>query len=214
MKRNYILYAIMSVLAAAFVGVGITGIILNIPALTAVGFVFAVAALFTLLTAFLQDNLNLECDRLFLAKRYEEERALLEKRMKRPFFFLVRLVGIYHYICVCMALDDFPNALRYIDRVRHGGGAAWKYKTAYFYILIQLDGGEIKKARAEFEDFRKWCEHAVVYRTQLQVLSAIFARLLSTRDQAPLPEAAVNSNFPVVGRILGRALEARINQQE
>ena len=40
------------------------------------------------------------------------------------------------------------------------------------------------------------------------MLSALFARLF-TKNDTPLPEAAVNSCYPVVKRILGRHFEER-----
>lgn len=169
---------------------------------------------FLMLRFTISQNFHEKCGKLFLDRKFEEERALIEKKMKSPFFFMVRLVAIRHYIRVCMALDDLQTASRYIARLRHGGGKAWKYATAYCYILIKLDEGDLKTARREFEDFRKDCVHAEIYKTQLEVLTAIFSRLLSTQNVKPLPEAAVESSFPVVSRVLGRHYEEQASKQE
>ncbi len=154
-------------------------------------------------------NFNLTCKKLFAEQKYEEERAFIEKKMKSPFYFLVRMSARQHYIRVCMALDDLPTASRYIASLRHGGGKGWKYMTAYYYILIKLDEGDLKTARAEFEEFRRDCADAEIYKTQIEILTAIFSRLLTARDNTPLPLSAVESSYPVVSRILGRHYEAQ-----
>lgn len=152
---------------------------------------------------------NRNCNLLFSERRFAEEREYIEKKMRSPIYFLVRTTAMEHYIRVCMALDDLPTATRYIDRLRHGGGKVWKYRTAYAYILIKLDEGDMPAARSEFEEFRRDCAHAEIYKTQLEILTAIFSRLLTARENAPLPVAAVESNYPVVSRILGRHHEAQ-----
>lgn len=152
-------------------------------------------------------SFNKTCDQLFAERKFSELRAYIEKKMRRPLYFLVRITAMEHYIRTCMALDDLPTAAWYIDRLRHGGGKGWKYKTAYCFILIKLDEGDLPTARREFEEFRMDCSHAEIYKTQLEILTAIFTRLLTARETKPLPVAAVESNFPVVSRILGKHYE-------
>ena len=152
-------------------------------------------------------SFNQTCNQLFSEKKFQEEREFIEKKMKSPFYFLVRTNAMKHYIRVCMALDDLPTAMRYVDRLRHGGGKGWKYMTAFYFILIKLDEGDIQIARREFEEFRKDCAHAEIYKTQIEILTAIFSRLLTARNIAPLPAAAVESAYPIVSRILGRHYE-------
>lgn len=173
------------------------------------GIIFGIVSLLMLLTIIGQDNLNIHCGKLCEAKQYEEERALIEKKMRSPFFFLIRTVALTRYIRVCMALDDLPTAKRYIDSLRHGGGAGWKYRTAFFFIFIQLDEGNIETARAEYEEFRTQCGQSEIYKEEISVLGAVFQRIFKTANSGPLPEAAARSPFPVVGRVLGRILEAR-----
>ena len=168
MKRNLFAYIGLPVCAAIFLASGVwvlavrneTGYIVCGAFLLA----FAVLALLVFAKIVMQDNLNAKCGKLCAEKRYVEERALIEKKMKSPFFFLVRIVAIKRYIRASMALDDLPAAKRYIDLLRHNGGAGWKYMTAYFYILIKLDEGAMEVARAEYEEFRTQCAHAAIYK--------------------------------------------------
>ena len=147
------------------------------------------------------------CHKLFEERKFEEARSYIEKKMRSPFYFLSRMCAMEHYVRVCMALDDLPMALRYIDSLRNGGGKGWKYKTAYPYILIKLDEGDMACARAEYSEFKRDCSQAEIYKTELEILTAILSRLLTARSNAPLPEAAVESSYPVISRILGRHYE-------
>lgn len=171
--------------------------------------ILAVCCLLALLAMILREKLDRKCAELFEEKKYAEARAYLEKVRKGPLSFLTRVRAMSNYVCVCMALDDLPNAARIIDRLRHGGGKGWKYMTAYCYILIRLDGGDVETARAEYEEFRTQCANAEIYKDQIEVLTAIFRRLMGTSDNEPLPQTAVNSRYPVVGRILGKIYEER-----
>ncbi len=215
MKRHVALYWGFSVAAALCILGGIAAFCATAMGENALyagvlGVVFGVASLLMLLTVIGQDNLNIHCGKLCAEKKYAEERALIEKKMRSPFFFLIRTVALTRYIRVCMALDDLATAKRYIDSLRHGGGAGWKYKTAFFYILIALDAGDRDKAYAEYREFRTQCEHAEIYREEIGILSAIFQTLYLTNNAEPLPEGAVNSPFPVVARILGKLCEERV----
>ncbi len=213
MKRNLFVYIGLPILAAVFLAFGIVVLVLDSePGEIVGGAVLLAAAVFALLLlvkAVMQDNLNIKCGKLCAEKRYDEERALIEKKMKSPFFFLVRIVAIVRYIRASMALDDLPAAKRYIDLLRHNGGKGWKYMTAYFYILIKLDEGDIATARTEYEEFRTQCAHAELYKGQIEVLTAIFHRVFGTNNNEPLPQEAVDSPFPVIGRILGKVYEER-----
>ena len=164
-----------------------------------------------------QDNFYMQSEELFSARKYEEEKALLEKVKGNHLLFpFVR--ERYYLIAIrnALARDDLALAKSYIARLRHNGDhlrhiedSGMKYKTAYAYILILLDEGNTKEARAEYEDFRIHNEHYAIYQSRLEVLGALFARLFTKHD-APLPEAAVESPYPVLKRILGRHLEENI----
>lgn len=218
MKRNLFVYIGLPICAAIFLAFGIVVLVLDSEPREIVGGVILLAAavfvLLLLAKIVMQDNLNLKCGKLCEEKKYDEERALIEKKMKSPFFFLVRIVAIMRYIRASMALDDLPAAKRYIDVLRHNGGKGWKYMTAYYFILIKLDEGDISTARTEYEEFRTECAHAEIYKDQIAVLTAVFHRVFGTNNNEPLPQVAVNSPFPVLGRILGKAYEARVAASE
>ncbi len=211
MKRQVGLYVGFSLSAALCAAGAVASFVYGVIYMGVIASVVAAVAVLWLATAIAQDNFNLRCGKLCEEKKYEEERALIEKKMKSPFFFLIRIVALTRYIRVSMALDDLPTAKRYIDSLRHGGGEGWKYKTAFFFILIKLDEGDFETARFEYEDFRRACANAEIYKEELEILSAIYRRLLKT-DTEPLPAAAVDSPFPVLGRVLGRIYEARAAQ--
>ena len=214
MKRQaafYVLIACTLVVAAVMTALGFVWDLLILQILGICGIV---VALLCLAVFGAKDSVETPCNKLFAERDYDAARMLLEKKMKSPFYFLMRIPVMKNYIRVCMALDDLGNAARYIDRLRHGGGKGWKYMTAYCFILIKLDEGDIRTARHEFEDFRKDCAHAEIYKTQIEILTAIFSRLFSARNIKPLPESAVESRFPVVSRILGRHYEAQSQKEE
>ena len=214
MKRNLILYSLLSIVAVLLAGAAVFG---YVKGSTVAGGIFSVMTglwILYIISAAIQDALFDKCAKLFSEKKFEEERALLERKMKSPFYFLVRITVIQHYISVCCALDDLATAKRYIDRIRHGGGNGWKYRTAYLYILIKLDEGDVQTARGEFSEFRKDCAHAEVYKGQFEILDAIFSRLFSLRDNVPLPDSIEKSSFPVVNRILGRHFEEQSESED
>ena len=179
----------------------------------------SVILIFCLAGEIMQDNFYQKSERLFIARKYDEERALLDQvKANHLLFPFVR--ERYYLIAIrnALARDDLSRAKSYIDRVRHGDERLrhgddknLKYKTAYARVLILLDEGNTDDARAEYEDFRINNEHYAIYQTRLEILSALFARLFSKHD-APLPEAAVNSPYPVIKRILGRHLEESVAQ--
>ncbi len=210
MKRHIALYAVLSVAAALLLAGTVCGFLAE--EYYFIGIICAIALtadFFALATVIVRDDLDIKCGALCEQKRYAEEKALIEKKMKNPFFFLIRTVALVRYVRVNMALDDLPTAERYVDRLRHGGGDEMKYRTAFFYILIKLDGGDVQTARTEYEQFRTHCAHAEIYREEIEILTAIFRRVFKTDTAEPLPEAAVNSPFPIVSRILGRVCEER-----
>lgn len=176
----------------------------------AVGAILAaltVVAVFCFAGEIVQDNFTQKCEKLFSERRFEEEKELLEKVRNNFFIYpFVRERYFLNAIRNAVARDDLAFARTCIDRLRHGGDRSLKYKTAYETVLILLDGGEVNEARAEYEDFRIHNEHYALYKEQIEILNALFARLF-TKNDTPLPDAAVQSCYPVVKRILGRHFE-------
>ena len=184
---------------------------------TVVGAVLTVAAVFALLfftAMLLQDAFVDRCNALFAAGKYEEERALLDRAHAHHLLFPLMRAAYYPLALVnAAARDDMAAAEHYIDHLRHGTDAGARYQTAYLHILALLDRGERESAQAEYEDFRTNNGHAHVYKEQLEILHAVFARLSGSYGE-PLPESVSSSRFPVVARILGRHFEARAQEQE
>ena len=171
-----------------------------------------VIGIFALAGEIVQDNFYQKSERLFAARKYEEEKALIEKvRNNQLLFPFVR--ERYYMIAIrnALARDDLALVKSYIDRLRHGEEHGQKYRTAYAYTLLLLDDGDVNAARAEYEDFRTHNEHYAIYKLQLEVLKSLFARLDGKHD-VPLPEAAVNTPYPIIKRILGRNIEERMAQ--
>ena len=203
----YVLTGIAAVLAAA------GSVVAFCYAQYAVGAILAALALIGLLAfvaEIVQDNFYQKSERLFLARKFDEEKELIEKVKNNHLLFpFVR--ESYYMLAIrnALARDDLALVKSYIDRLRHGDDHGQKYKTAYAYTLLLLDAGDVNAARAEYEEFRTHNEHYAVYKLQLEVLQALFARLDGKHD-IPLPEAAVNTPYPIIKRILGRNIEERM----
>ena len=208
MKRRIWLYALTCIL---FAGITAGAVVAFLYGQTVIGTVACVCALLCILclaAEILQDNFFDKCEKLFAARKFDEERAVLDKVQRNRILFPFVRTGFYlHAVKNAVARDELTLAKAYVDRLRHGGDAGLKYRTAYVKILILLDENEVSQARAEYEDFRIHNEHYAIYQTQLEILDALFSRL--AHGDKPLPETAVESCFPVVKRILGRHFEER-----
>lgn len=141
------------------------------------------------------------------------ERAARAVRESKLFYPIMRFSGLRVMLLLCMAKDELDEAKHYISRIRHDGGVGWKYRTAYYTVLIALDEGDVSLARAEYEDFRIHNQGVELYKEQLEVLDALFARLF-THNDTPLPQSVGRSVFPVVQRILGKHFEERAAASE
>lgn len=207
MKRRIWAYALTGIAAAIAVAGAAVAFCYRQYVVGAMLSVLTLVAICCFIGEIMQDNFAMKCEALFSSRRYEEERALLEKVRKNYFLFpFVRERYYLNAIGNAAARDDLALAKSYIDRLRHGGDRGLKYKTAYLTVLILLDEGNVNEARSEYEDFRINNERFTLYQSQLEILGALFARLFTTSD-SPLPEAAVDSPYPVVKRILGRHFE-------
>ncbi len=134
------------------------------------------------------------------------EKAYSAIRGSKLFYPIMRFSGFRVKVLLSMAKDELDEAKKYIERIRHDGGVGWKYRTAYYTVLIALDEGDLALARAEYDDFRLHNQGVELYKEQLEILDALFARLF-THNDTPLPESVGRSVFPVVQRILGKHFE-------
>lgn len=215
MKRRVWAYSLTGIAAAIAIAGAVVAFCYAQFVVGAILSILAVVAIFCFAGEIVQDNFSQKCETLFAAHRFEEERELLEKiRNNHLLFPFVREKYYLSSIRNAVARDDLSLAKSYIDRLRHGGDRGLKYKTAFLTVVILLDEGKVNEARAEYEDFRIHNEHYALFQEQIEVLNALFARLFSKSD-TPLPEAAVNSYYPVVKRILGRHFEENaVNSNE
>ena len=207
----YVLTGLAAVIAAAGSAVAFVYALYGAGAAAAA---ISVLLLLCLAGEIVQDNYCQKCEELFSARKFDEEFAYLGK-IKGNHLLFPFMRERFYIIAIrnALARDDLALARSYIARLRHvdaryryGEEKGIKYKTAYAYILILLDEGKKDEARTEYEDFRINNEHYAIYKPQIEVLNALFARLFSKHD-APLPEAAVDSPYPVLKRILGRHFE-------
>lgn len=135
------------------------------------------------------------------AADYAAAVALLDRASHNPIFFPVyRIIVFQLYIRAYLALDDTAQAAKYVDILRHAGGTGWKYRTAFFVIVVNLDWEDIAAAQEEYDAFRKDCAHAQIYREQIGILDAVFAHLAG--ETPPVPDAAKRSPYPVVHRVI------------
>lgn len=81
-------------------------------------------------------------DRNFRARNFDEaEKYAFEIAGSKLFYPIMRFTGFCVMLAISMAKDDLQEAEKYIFRIRHGGGAGWKYRMAYYYTLILIDKG-------------------------------------------------------------------------
>lgn len=214
MKRRVWAYALTSVAIAVTLAGGIVAFCYALYAVGAILLALALMGVFCLAGEIVQDNFCIKSEKLFADHKFDEEKELLDRvRANHLLFPFVRERFFLSGIRNAVARDDLSLAKSYIMSLRHGGERSMKYKTSYASVLILLDEGNVKGAREEYEDFRIHNEHYALYKPQIEVLNALFARLFS-RSDVPLPESAVNTCYPVIKRILGRHFEAQTEKSK
>lgn len=208
MKRRIWLYVLTCLLFAGITAGAVLAFVYGQTVIGAVACALALLCVLCLAGEIMQDNFYDKCEKLFAARKFDEERAVLDKVQRNRILFPFVRTGFYLLaVKNAVARDELALAKAYVDRLRHGGDAGLRYRTAYVKILILLDENDVRAARAEYEDFRIHNEHYALYQSQLEILDALFNRL--AHGDKPLPESAVESCFPVVKRILGRHFEER-----
>lgn len=139
----------------------------------------------------------------FDAKDFAKAREIIDGAERNQFFYpIVRVLVFQLGLRTAIGLDDTTEAVRYIGALRTLGGNEWRYKTAYFLVMINLDWGDISAARAEYTDFSEACGGSEVFGEQLEILDAVFAHI--DGEGGEIPESAERSEYPVVHRVLGK----------
>lgn len=204
MRRNLIaVCAVVGVCAAAFLAVTVLGIIWQNVVMITVGAVMSLVALWVTAGSVYRERIYETFEKKFGARDYAGALETLDKASQNHFFFpLFRTIAYQLYIRGELAVDNLAEAAKYVDLLRHVGGDGWKYRTAFYVVLFNLDWGEYAVAREEFEEFEKACAHSSLYREQLETARALL-NLINGGDE-PLPECVKKSPYPVVGRIVER----------
>lgn len=204
MKRNLIAVCVLTGLVTAFfVAVAVLGFVYGVPVAGALGAVMAVVALWVLVGSVWREICYERYERCFLARDFFGAKHLLDRAAKNVLLYpIFRTVACQLYMQVFTALGDTSSAEHYISLLRHSGGTGWKYRTAFYFVLLNLAWEDIDAARTEFEDFRKNCSHAEIYKEQIEVLTALFA--LIDGETAELPACVKNSPYPAVHKVVER----------
>lgn len=210
-RRTLLSYLALSVAALCSLAASVWAFVLKNYALGGITATVFCCALLLFFAYMIPENFSKKCDLLISEKKWREAEALLEKRERSLLYPFCRMAVLSRLFVTYAALDELKKAEETIEKLRHDGGAGWKYRTAFVFILIQLDGGDLKKAREEFEDFRTHNENVALYKEQIEILEALFARLFSNSDEK-LPQSAVDCPYPVLQRILGKHFEKRASE--
>ena len=204
MRRNLIaVCALVGVSAAAFLAVTVLGIVWKNAVMIAVGAAMTLFALWVTAGSVYRERIYETFEKKFGARDYAGALETLDKAAANHFFFpMYRTVAYQLYIRGELAVDNLAEAAKYVDLLRHSGGDGWKYRTAFYVVLFNLDWGEYALAREEFDAFEKACAHSSLYKEQLETLRALLGRI--NGGDEPLPESVKKSPYPVVGRIVER----------
>ena len=137
----------------------------------------------------------------YRALDYVGAKAVLDQATHNHVLYpFMRLALNQMYLRVELCLDDIPAAVKYVESLRHVGGAGWRYKTAYFVVLFNLDWSDLAAARTEYEAFKNDCAHHEIYQGQLSILAAIFSHI--DGHGVELPESVKNADYPILRRIV------------
>ena len=202
MKRNLTVVCILTGLTVLFfAAVTVLGFVFEILPVGIVGAVMTVIALWVLAGNVYRELLHDAVIDKFDAYDYPAARAKLDKALRNHFFFpIARMIVWQLYTMVALAQDDIPAAERYASSLRHGGGEGWKYRTAYFIVLLNLDWGDVPAATAEYDSFKSACSHSSIYRSRIEVLDALIAGIQGR--EYTIPDGAKHSRYPIVHRII------------
>ncbi len=200
-KRLLIVCLVLGFCSAIAVTVAALGFAFDILALGIVGCIAAAAALWFLAGNIYRDVFYVRTTAFLKEKDFAGARAILDRAESNAIFYpVVRTLVFQLGLRTAIGLDDVPEAARYVENLRHLGGAEWRYRTAYFVVMFNLDWDDVAAAREEYTDFRTDCGESEVYREQLEILDAVFAHIDGYGED--LPESAKNSEYPIVQRVL------------
>lgn len=202
MKKNCIVMCvILGLCSIFFIGVSVVGFVYDIYAVGITAIFMALIALWAFAGYIYRESVRERFIALYRARDYRGAKAVLDRAAANHFLYpFMRIALNQMYLRVELCLDDIPAAVKYVELLRHDGGTGWKYKTAYFVVLFNLDWADVAAARSEYEAFRSDCAHAVIYQEQLAVLAAIFSHIDGNGEE--LPASVKNADYPILHRIV------------
>ena len=204
MKRNLTVVCILTGLCVAvFAATTVIGFVFDVLPVGIIGAMMLLVSLWVFAGSIYRERVYAAFDARYRAGDYVAARAILDRAERNHFLYpIARIIVLQMYVKVALAQDDTATAERYVSRLRHNGGDGWKYRTAYFIVLLNLDWGDVPAATAEYEAFRNACANSEIYRTRIETLDAIFANIHG--EARPMPEAAKQSRYPILHRVVQR----------
>ncbi len=202
MKRNLTVVCILIGLCVAiFAATTAVGFVFDALPVGIVGAVLTLVALWVFAGSIYRERVFDAFEARYRVGDYAAARAILDRAERNHFLYpIARIIVLQLYVRVALAQDDTATAERYVARLRHNGGDGWKYRTAYFIVLLNLDWGDVPAATSEYEAFRNACANSEIYRSRIETLDAIFANIRG--EARPMPEAAKESKYPILYRVV------------
>lgn len=202
MKRNLtVICVLMGLCTAVFAAVTVIGFVFDVLPAGIVGAVMLLVGLWVFAGSIFCERVFEAADARYRVGDYPAARAVLDRAERNHFLYpIARMTLLQMYVRVALAQDDTATAERYVSRLRHNGGDGWRYRTAYFIVLLNLDWGDVPAATAEYEAFRNACASSEIYRSRIEVLDAIFANIHG--EAREMPDAAKQSKYPIVHRVV------------
>lgn len=202
MKKSLtVMCLLLGLCTVAAIVVAVLGFVLDILPLGIIGCIAALVSLWFFAGMLYRDVVYNRVITCFDAKDFAKAREIIDGAERNQFFYpIVRVLVFQLGLRTAIGLDDTTEAVRYIESLRALGGNEWRYKTAYFLAMINLDWEDVSAARAEYTDFSEACGGSEAFHEQLEILDAVFAHI--DGEGGELPEAAERSEYPVVHRVL------------
>ncbi len=204
MKKNCTLACILlGICALAFAVASVVCFVYGQYAPGGIGIAMLLLILWTFAGYVYRENIREHFIGRYHVRDYHGAKTILDKAARNHLLYpFMRIALNQMYLRIELCLDDIPAAVHYAESLRRLGGDGWRYKTAYFVTLFNLDWEDVAAARTEYEAFRAACSEHEIYRDQLAVLKVIFDHIDGRGGE--LPELVKNADYPILHRIVRR----------
>lgn len=202
MKKSCVLACVLlSLCALLFAAASVVSFVYGQYAPGGIACAFFLVALWTFAGYVCRENVRERFIARYRVRDYLGAKGILDAAARNHLLYpFLRIALNQMYLRIELCLDNIPEAVHYAESLRRLGGDGWKYKTAYWFTLFNLDWSDVAAARAEYEAFRTACAHAEIYRGELEVLAAIFAHI--DGQGGDLPDRVKQADYPVLHRIV------------